>query len=259
MEAVGDAGAKAVEGISNAGKKFEEFVIGPLVRLVSDADLGSVFGTGGKVYGVDVTPKFTYQTLLLNGVLYVTPDAGQAADLIVGVENGQVIIDGPDFIREEVVGYKKYDCWNGCDKRKVYDDVTHPNLSKFPAAGIQQIQIVGTIFDDSLVLLPTVMIGARIEGREGNDYLVGGSGNDEVLGGKLDINTLLPFPNSGNDRIFGGSGHDFLDGHDGDDMLYGELGNDALFGKEGLDVLDETQLSNPALAGIDIEAEKRTI
>jgi hypothetical protein len=65
----------------------------------------------------------------------------------------------------------------------------------------------------------------RIDGRDGNDSITGGSLNDELLGGL------------GNDMINGAAGNDTLNGGDGDDVITAGTGNDTVVGGLGADTL----------------------
>ncbi len=77
-------------------------------------------------------------------------------------------------------------------------------------------------------------IGAFIDGRAGNDSIIG-SMNDDVLVGGLGADTLIG--GSGGDLLQGGAGNDSLDGQDGDDALWSGDGADVLIGGSGADVL----------------------
>ena len=74
-----------------------------------------------------------------------------------------------------------------------------------------------------------VLVGSArndfINGREGNDHLSGRGGDDNIHGW------------TGNDRLFGEAGNDWLYGEDGDDYLDGGDGNDTLLGGNGNDEL----------------------
>ncbi|MBC7987056.1 MAG: hypothetical protein H7X93_10395, partial [Sphingomonadaceae bacterium] len=80
-----------------------------------------------------------------------------------------------------------------------------------------------TIFADAAFL---TTIGDYVEGRDGDDSLIGAGGFDTLLGGAL------------NDTILGGGDSDGLSGEDGKDSLRGEEGQDTLSGGVGADALD---------------------
>ena len=79
----------------------------------------------------------------------------------------------------------------------------------------------GTSGDDVMA----IGLGDKLEGKEGNDILLGGLGDDELKGG------------DGDDTLYGGAGDDTLKGEDDDDILYGGLGDDKLEGGKGNDIL----------------------
>ena len=102
---------------------------------------------------------------------------------------------------------------------------------------ITQIVIDGGNLADRLVVnesdgplgIPVVM-----NGKVGDDTLIGGSGND-VLNGGVDDDSIDG--NGGDDRLIGGRGEDALHGGDGDDRLLGGNDNDTLTGGDGNDSL----------------------
>jgi Ca2+-binding RTX toxin-like protein len=67
--------------------------------------------------------------------------------------------------------------------------------------------------------------GDTINGRDGDDRIVGSAGNDTLLGGK------------GNDVIEGGAGNDTLNGNSGNDVLADGAGNDKVYGSSGNDTV----------------------
>ncbi len=247
IKGINNAAQDAAKGARDAGAKFDKNVTQPLLKAAGLSDITSVFGSGKKVYKVEVEPKYFYSTNIENGTLFVFANAGQIVDWTVGVDGDQLLIDGPDFERREVVGYRKYDCWDGCNKEEIWETVTHPNLKGIPLAGINTIVMVGSEFDDKIVVLNSVTIHTQLEGRGGNDFLVGGSGPDKILGG------------SGKDTIIGGSGDDELYGNEDDDQIMGELGNDRVEGGTGKDILDEQTLSNADDTSVDRSSESNIL
>ncbi len=94
------------------------------------------------------------------------------------------------------------------------------NSAGFYQGGIQEDtisnfeNILGTGFRDRLIAGST---SARIEGRDGDDFL---------------------FTFSGNDTLFGGDGNDFIASAKSSDQLFGENGDDTLNGGTSFDTLD---------------------
>ncbi|MFZ4470304.1 MAG: calcium-binding protein, partial [Pirellula sp.] len=236
----------AAKGAQNAANNFKNNVIGPLNEALGIDNLGSVFGKGS--YEKEHVPsRQLFTVTVVNGeVIINSQDDNTLLDLVIGQEEGYLIIDGPDFTRNERVGYYKVDCWDGCEKDWVNEDIVHPNLNKVPLSSFSRIFVNGTRLDDSIVLLPTVAVPSRLFGRDGNDYLVGGSSGDILSGGE------------GNDTLLGGMGHDDLFGENGNDTLVGELGNDVLWGGDGNDKLDEETTSDAEQSIVDRSIETNT-
>jgi Ca2+-binding RTX toxin-like protein len=94
------------------------------------------------------------------------------------------------------------------------------NSAGFYQGGVQEDtisnfeNIFGTMFRDRLIAGST---SARIEGRDGDDFL---------------------FAFSGNDTLFGGEGNDVIESNKSSDQLFGENGNDTLNGGTGLDTIN---------------------
>ncbi len=74
--------------------------------------------------------------------------AGVGADILIEVVDGQLKIDGKDFARSEKVA----SCESAFESWDVYRTVTHTNSITLPIAGITSIRLMGSPFDDSLIL-----------------------------------------------------------------------------------------------------------
>lgn len=121
--------------------------------------------------------------------------------------------------------------------------------------------IVGSAFDDVVILGAGYLDRTVVYGDEGNDLLVvggggeddpvvghnflnGGSGDDVLVGGAHGDDLLgedgddLMHGGGADDLLFGDAGRDTLHGDSGNDYLRGGAGNDRLFGGEGDDRLD---------------------
>ncbi|MEM7620012.1 MAG: calcium-binding protein [Pseudomonadota bacterium] len=74
----------------------------------------------------------------------------------------------------------------------------------------------------------------QIYGGNGNDRIIGNGGNDSLYGeaGEDDITG-----SSGDDMIDGGADNDYLEGSSGNDTIYGGLGDDQLYGQADDDTL----------------------
>ena len=253
---VGDTTQAINQGIADAGKQADQAakqVVQAASQLYENAgkatiklgrqalagvgisDPGSIFGAGDFT-PVDVPERRTFDAEVVNGTLYVTAfdqhefNAPRNAQLIIAqIEDGRILIDGPDFVEVEEVGYRKSSCWNGCNKDWVNEEYLHFNRQLFSPGQFSRIVVYGTDFDDEILVETSMALDTTILGFEGNDTLVGGSGNDILQGGP------------GNDRLFGGRGRDKLYGEANNDLLVGGDDSDTLQGGTGDDVLDDSQ------------------
>lgn len=75
-----------------------------------------------------------------------------------------------------------------------------------------------------------------LHGNEGNDSLQGDGGDDYLYG---DNNDDSLYGGSGRDVLYGGNGHDLLDGGPGSDSMYGGSGNDTYYVGSTTDLVTE--------------------
>jgi Ca2+-binding RTX toxin-like protein len=96
-----------------------------------------------------------------------------------------------------------------------------------PVTSIEALdtRVWGSSYDDNMTIGAGNMQSLVIYGLSGNDRIVGGSGADIVIGG------------DGNDFLDGGLGADILIGGTGDDILSGGFGANEFYGGAGNDVL----------------------
>ncbi|MEX0819283.1 MAG: hypothetical protein WD070_06810, partial [Pirellulaceae bacterium] len=246
QQAVDDVGRElnnATDAVEDAGRRFDEEVLQPLgegINRIGNA-IADELGWGGWS-NKSIPTRSTFSAEQVGSELIVTWDADSAqsrlgnpaADITVDIINGQLIVDGPDFVRNELVATKKIWTSKGRKTKERHRDVTHTNQGQFNLDGISTVVLVGTDYDDKMVVRETVYVAARLEGGAGNDLLVGGSGNDVLLGGDGDD---ILIGGAGDDVLYGGAGNDNLQGGPGNDRLYGEEGDDSLDGGEGDDIL----------------------
>jgi len=112
-------------------------------------------------------------------------------------------------------------------------------VGKFANASFQRILAFGFDANDKIVVNPTILKRATLDGGNGNDTLYGGAANDTLLG------------QANNDTLFGGAGNDSLHGGTGDDSLYGQNGNDTQSGGDGLDRIWGEGGNDTLYGGID--------
>lgn len=136
-------------------------------------------------------------------------------------------------------------------------------ILRTPIRGLLVLSITGS--DEAERIDASTLDGRvwlRIDGRAGDDTLIGGAGKDTLTGGRGNDNlsgragedvllglggmdTLIGgdhndrlLGGSGSDSLCGGEGDDLLNGGGGDDTLQGNAGDDTLYGSRGNDVLD---------------------
>jgi len=118
-------------------------------------------------------------------------------------------------------------------------DYVYATASFTLGANIETLQLFGngltgngnntanTLFGDGT-------FATTLNGKDGDDYIVGGAGNDSLHGGN-DSDTI--YGQDGVDIITGDNGNDFVHGDAGDDKLSGGAGNDTIYGGLGRDTL----------------------
>lgn len=90
---------------------------------------------------------------------------------------------------------------------------SYVSIEVFSAVGTVSAEMYGDAADNIFL---SDLLGDRLDGRGGNDWLSSGKGTDLLYGG------------SGNDSLFGGAGNDFLYGGGGADLIDGGTGIDTL-------------------------------
>ena len=156
----------------------------------------------------------------------------------------------------------------GTDRILEFGDVdytlTNTQLTGVGTDTISQIELArlqGGAGDNLIDASSATGIKVTLDGREGDDTLIGGTLNDFLMG--RDGNDSL-LGNSGNDSLYGSdgddtlrsnSGNDLINAGNGDDSLYGSYGNDSLYGGAGTDRILEFgdvdyTLTNTQLTGV---------
>jgi Ca2+-binding RTX toxin-like protein len=102
--------------------------------------------------------------------------------------------------------------------------VNHARTS-FKLADVKSLIVNGLAGNDTIDLGRSV-IGATVDGGDGNDRIIGTDKADSITGGP------------GNDWIFARGGNDVVNGGDGKDVLIGGAGNDSIHGDAGNDLIE---------------------
>ncbi|MDB9522562.1 lectin-like protein, partial [Dolichospermum circinale CS-1225] len=171
-------------------------------------------------------------------------------DLLAGRKNGSNEIyggDGDDFIvpggvNDTIDGGAGYDQVN-YSQNAVGISITSSNSTNFKTVE----SVTGTVYNDTinfsdLQVAPDDGLPINLEGRAGNDSLVGSQYQDVIDG------------EDGNDTLIGGAGSDILKGGAGDDILnpgYSQGSTDTVDGGNGNDLL-QVDYSNKTSASVGI-------
>jgi Ca2+-binding RTX toxin-like protein len=229
--------------------KFDKEVLQPLLNLLKqgipfsgaverqiknisglkDAFAGSKF----EAQAIPQRTRFTH-SISADGVLRVSSQSSVPLNIAIAIVGDRVIIDGANFVQNELVAIEKtnYKCdfFGGCyyrDRNEIRQNVTHENIADYALANVVRIVVDGTELSDKVLVDPKVAVPLTVSGFGGDDILSGGSGGDVLSGG------------NGNDRIDGGAGNDQIDGGNNDDRISGGAGNDTITGGGGIDIIDE--------------------
>ncbi|KQP75794.1 hypothetical protein ASF60_23195 [Methylobacterium sp. Leaf113] len=96
-----------------------------------------------------------------------------------------------------------------------------------------------------------------LEGRAGNDEVIGGAGNDTLRGGGGDPARYGTF-GDGNDHLHGKGGDDILVGGTGNDWLDGGSGNDRIDGGAGTDTASYVSATDGVSVSLDLKDWQET-
>lgn len=168
-------------------------------------------------------------------------DAGNDVFSMSDEENDDQMYGGPGNDTEELTGLaggQFFDGGPGMDSVDAGGSQTSgvsiandPSVEDVINAGAQPnglgfYTVTGNDLNNLIEAAPGALNSISVDGRGGNDTIIGGDGNDGLGGG------------SGNDILIGGNGNDILHGGSGNDVLDGGLGADDLFGDGGNDTAD---------------------
>lgn len=156
--------------------------------------------------------------------------------------DGTTIIGEDMGLEHNVLGYKVVETATGYEVRfektdgsvsvdKIFEART-PDAVTIDLTAENYVSAIGNSGDDHFSVADAR--SATIDGKGGNDVIVGGSGSDSLMGG--DGNDTIG-GNDGDDAIAGGAGNDTLAGGAGNDLLDGGAGSDAINGGSGDDTI----------------------
>ena len=209
-------------------------------------------GQGVQINGLGGNDRITYSgglgANIYGGEGNDTIKGGHGSDYIAG-ENGMDVIDGglgSDFMSggagTDTVTYET----RVLNLRVTVDSASNDGESGENDNVQNDLEIlIGGVGNDLLNFFNPATAGwHKIEGRHGNDTLVGsngadiligGAGNDSISGGYGDDYAIGEI---GNDTIKGGYGRDLLSGGWNDDLLFGDGHLDTLYGDQNNDTLN---------------------
>ncbi|MBD2267195.1 hypothetical protein H6F62_00005, partial [Anabaena sp. FACHB-1391] len=208
----------------------------------------SKVAVSGSSYTGTIAGDYIYVAQNNNTVGSVKIYGNAGDDLLAGRKNGTNEIyggDGDDFIvpggvNDTIDGGAGYDQVN-YSQNAVGISITSSNSTNFKTVE----SVTGTVYNDTinysdLQVAPDDGLPINLEGRAGNDSLVGSQYQDVIDG------------EDGNDTLIGGAGSDILKGGAGDDFLTGGLGKDTLTGALGVDRFDYRTLADSVFSNFDV-------
>jgi Ca2+-binding RTX toxin-like protein len=247
-----------LEGTVNGqGVSVEQFLRNLLVSNAANSAIGTTLNESSKVevsgasYTGTIAGDYIYvsQTNATIGAVKIYGLAGN--DLlagrinriheIYGGEGNDLIV--PGGVNDIIDGGTGYDQVN-YSQNAVGISITSSNSTNFKNVE----SVIGTVYNDTinfsdLQVAPEGGLPINLEGRAGNDSLVGSQYQDVIDG------------EDGNDTLIGGAGSDILKGGAGDDILnpsYSQGSTDTVDGGDGNDLL-QVDYSNKTSASVGID------
>jgi len=251
--------------VNGQGISVEQFLRNLLVSNAANSAIGTTLNesskvaVGGASYTGTIAGDYIYvsQTNPTIGAVKIYGLAGN--DLLAGRINGINEIYGgegddlivPGGVNDVIDGGTGYDQVN-YSQNGVGISITSSNSTNFKNVE----SVIGTVYNDTinfsdLQVAPEGGLPITLEGRAGNDNLVGSKYRDVIDG------------EDGNDTLIGGAGSDILKGGAGDDILnpgYSQYSTDTVDGGDGNDLL-QVDYSNKTSAsvGIDLGFENKNV
>lgn len=220
-------------GFDRITADFANVAIG--IRSLAGIEAIDAGGFGGvTVIGSIGDDILDFTAVTLTGIGLINGAAGN--DTITGSGNADIIAGGTgddtlaggggdDIFRVGFTG--GYDSYDGGAGRNIIeasaDNVyigirSLANIAEISAGFYGNVTIHGTTGDDYFDFSTVTLTGiAAIDGRNGNDTIIGTAFDDTLFGG------------NGNDRLIGGNGNDIIDGNGGFDFLDGGAGDDTFY------------------------------
>ncbi|HYH66414.1 MAG TPA: hypothetical protein VD866_17100, partial [Urbifossiella sp.] len=144
---------KAREQAQEAGRRFDAEVLQPIGQGLNRLGntIADAFGWGGWD-SQDIPERRTIAARQEGSILIVEWNqdwanehlGGVAADITVDVIDGQIVIDAPDFVVNELVATKRIWTSKGRKTKEKHEDVTHTNQFRWGAEGITTVVLVGS-------------------------------------------------------------------------------------------------------------------
>lgn len=239
--------------ISNAGRSTDDNMSGGdgddlliggkgLDYLAGGAGHDTLVGAGkGGLYGndgddlLDATRSTSWHNMFGDNGNDTVLGGNGAESVYAGDGDDLVFTGGGDDYIDMGSGHNTIDGGSGIDKMSVFWDgnedivwtIDPTQVTEILGSRVSNVEKVWGYMGagDDYVSNALNDYDFEMEGREGNDTLIGGGGADGLSGYE------------GNDSLVGGAGADSLTDYEGNDYLQGGDGNDVLSGGVGIDTL----------------------
>lgn len=200
-------------------RNIERIILGDAPRSMSFTNSAIEIVTGSGADKFTITGKASVSSGGGDDYFFVSPDG---ANLTSGMLNAG---SGTDLLRTNIVAY--------VDLAAGIARVWHASYS---ISGFENVEVAAYDYDTYVggdagnnrlsVWLNKAPVGVQMDGRDGNDELIGGDGADTLSGG------------NGNDRISGGKGADTIFGGAGNDIIEAVGDGDSIDGGFDFDIVN---------------------
>lgn len=147
---------------------------------------------------------------MLSVFLVALPTVRTTEAYFTGTATGQISFSVGQFPVDPPVEPTDPDIPAECGPVSNYDQVIK--------VAIAELLLGYDLSGNDIIILTAAFPGGWLDGKEGNDCIVGNNGTDRLIGGP------------GDDILIGRGGNDILEDHDGSNTMYGGAGTDSCLG-----------------------------